>query len=46
MEGSECTRCKHKFPKEICGYPQSPKYNQKIEPTDSCDYFLENPVNV
>lgn len=44
MEGSECRRCKHKMPKEICGSSQSPYYNQVIESTNSCSYFLENPA--
>ncbi|MBI3756151.1 MAG: hypothetical protein HY265_08335 [Deltaproteobacteria bacterium] len=43
-EKNQCYRCKYKIPKEICGSSQSPYYNQKIEPTNSCDYFLENPA--
>lgn len=38
----KCCRCKHKLPKEICGFPKSPYYNQKIEPLNFCDQFLEN----
>jgi len=44
MSEIKCSRCKHRLPKEICGCSKSPYYNQKIEPTDSCDYFLENPA--
>ena len=41
---NQCYRCKHKIPMQICGSSQSRYYNKKIEPTDSCDYFLENPA--
>jgi len=40
-----CSRCKHKLAKKICGLSQSPYYNQTINPTDSCDYFVENPAH-
>ena len=40
----KCSRCKHKLPKNICGSSESPYSNQNIEPTSSCDFFLENPA--
>jgi len=40
----KCSRCKHKLPKKICGFSQSPYFNEKIQPTGSCDFFLENPA--
>lgn len=41
---NQCYLCKHKIPRQICGSSQSIYYNKKIELTDSCDYFLENPA--
>lgn len=43
-EKIQCSDCKHKLPKEICGCSESPNYNQRIEPTNSCEYFSENPA--
>ena len=40
-----CYACKHRFPKRVCGFPQSPFYQQQIELEETiCDYFEYNPA--
>jgi len=46
MSQEICSRCKHKLPRDVCGSSESPYFNQKIDPGNSCDYFLENPAQV
>ena len=43
-EETNCSRCKHRLPKNICGSPESPYHNQKISQTGRCDFFSENPA--
>lgn len=40
----KCGLCKHRLPKEICGCPESPYYNQRIDMSGSCDFFEHNPA--
>lgn len=43
-EKIKCSRCKYRLPKLVCGCPESKYYNQKIEHTMSCEYFINNPA--
>jgi hypothetical protein len=43
-EELKCARCKHKIERSVCGYPQSPYYNKKVEPSGYCEKFLVSPA--
>jgi len=43
-KGINCSRCKHRLPRNVCGSNGSPNYRKKIELTDSCAFFVENPA--
>lgn len=47
MSKIQCGLCKHRVPEKICGLPESPHYNKKIDVVnDSCDFFLESKAAV
>src|SRR5579864_9168032 len=41
---AKCTNCKHRGTRNICTEARSPHVGKRVEATDSCEYFLENPA--
>ncbi len=42
----QCSSCKHRQPKYVCGCSESPHFATKIDGGDCCDYFLLNPAEL
>jgi hypothetical protein len=40
----QCSGCRHRLPREICGNPASQNHGQHIEQTQSCPHFTLNPA--
>jgi hypothetical protein len=38
----KCGNCKHKGSRRICEGPESPRFKQKVELTDRCDFYAES----
>jgi hypothetical protein len=45
-EERRCSVCKNIQPRNVCGSAQSPNFQKKVDPKDSCDYFVLNPAQV
>ena len=40
----DCNRCKHRLSRSVCGQIASPFFSQRVEPTQVCAQFEENPA--
>ncbi len=45
-EEQKCSLCRHLQPRHVCGSPQSPYFQKKIEPDGRCDSFVLNTAQV
>ena len=41
---AKCANCKHRGARNICYEVRSPRHGTRVEPTDRCNYFIENPA--
>jgi hypothetical protein len=41
---AKCANCKHRGARNICAEAHSQHHGRQVEPTDTCQYFLENPA--
>lgn len=41
---AKCSNCKHRRARNICSALHSPHRGRRVEATDGCEYFLENPA--
>lgn len=45
-EDKKCSKCMHLQPRRVCGSPQSPYYQKRIDPKGYCDSFVLNPAQI
>src|ERR1017187_9697046 len=43
-EDRQCSVCKNIQPRSVCGSPQSPSFQKKVDPRDCCTFFVINPA--